>query len=119
MLELNVSGHLRGRGVSNATKHLMAKGMKYHRANRLVMRKVDSISYATLEELCLACECTPDDLFVWRKDDAQKVTAEHPLHKLKPKEDVKNPLERVKKLSLKNLEKLKGLLDEMEKDGGE
>ncbi len=116
MLELNISNLLKTRGVENASRYLVQKGMKYHTVNRLLTGKVDSMSYATLEQLCFLCNCSPDDLFVWRKSDGAEVAADHPLHKLKPKEAVANPVERIKKLSLSKLEKLKEFMDGLEKE---
>lgn len=117
MLKQHIAGLLASRGIDNASRYLVEKGMKYHRANRLVMSKTDSLTYAALEELCLLCNCTPNELFVWYPDDGVAVPDDHPLQQLKPKDYEKNPVDRVKGLSLAKLEKLKGLLDELEKEG--
>ncbi len=120
MLELNISNLLSGRGVDNACRYLMQNGIKYHVANRLLNGKVENISYARLEELCLVCSCTPDDLFVWKPDPELKtpvaIPEDHPLYKLKPKAAVVNPVDRVKNLSAKKLAKLKEFMDGLEKE---
>ena len=120
MLELNIATLLKTRGVDNASRYLVQKGMKYHTVNRLLTGKVDSMTYATLEQLCILCNCSPDDLFVWRRDPElqtpDNIPDDHPLQKLKPKEAVPNPVERIKNLSLKKLEKLKEFMDGLEKE---
>jgi len=115
MLELNVANLLKTRGVDNASRYLVQKGMKYHTVNRLLTGKVDSISYAALEQLCLLCNCCPDDLFVWRKDEAVQVPDDHSLYKLKPKENVLSPVDRIKNLPVSKLAKLQEFMDELEK----
>ncbi len=116
MLELNIPNLLKSRGIENAGKHLVKGGMKYHTVNRLLTGKVDSMTYATLEQLCILCNCTPDDLFVWREGSIGGIPADHPLHTMKPKEVVANPVERMKNLSLSKLEKLKEFMDGLEKE---
>jgi len=115
MLELNVENLLKTRGVDNASRYLVQKGMKYHTVNRLLTGKVDSISYAALEQLCLLCNCCPDDLFVWRKDEAVQVPDDHSLYKLKPKENELSPVDRIKNLPVSKLAKLQEFMDELEK----
>ena len=117
MIILNVTRLLKSRGIENVSRYLVEKGMKYHTVNRLLTGKTDSLSYATLEQLCLLCTCTPNELFVWTETNIDGVAKDHPLHKLKAKDEVVNPVERIKKLSVSKLEKLKGLLEELEKEG--
>ncbi len=117
MLSLNVASLLKSRGIDNASKYLVQKGMKYHTVNRLLTGKTDSLTYATIEHLCILCTCTPNELFVWSEANIAGVAKDHPLHKLKAKDEVVNPVDRIKKLSVSKLEKLKGLLDELEKEG--
>ena len=116
MLELNISGVLKSRGVDNASRYLVQKGMKYHTVNRLLTGKVDSMTYATLEQLCILCNCSPNDLFVWHSSEGANLREDHPLYKLKPKDEVVSPVERIKNLSLKKLEKLKDFMDGLEKE---
>lgn len=116
MLTLTVTELLRARGVDNPAKYLVQNGMKYHQANRLLSGKLGSMTYPMLEQLCLICECTPDELFAWVKDEKTTVADNHPLYKLKPKAPVANPVERIKKLPVNKLEKLKKMLDELEKE---
>ena len=115
MLELNIVNLLKTRGVDNASRYLVQKGMKYHTVNRLLTGKVDGMTYATLEQLCLFCNCSPDDLFVWRKADGLDVPDDHSLYKLKPKENVISPVDRIKNLPVSKLAKLQEFMDGLEK----
>lgn len=116
MLKLSIASLLASRGIDNASRYLVENGLKYHTANRLLTGKTDSLTYASLEQLCLICNCTPNEVFVWQPDNEVAVPDDHPLQKLKAKDFVKNPVDRIKSLSLAKLEKLKGLLDELEKE---
>ncbi len=116
MINLNVASLLGSRGVDNASKYLVQKGMKYHTVNRLLMGKTDSMSYATLEQLCILCNCTPDELFVWVEGDIGGIPKDHPLHKLKAKEAVVNPVERIKRMSPAKLAKLREFMDGLERE---
>ena len=116
MLELNIANLLKTRGVENASRYLVQKGMKYHTVNRLLTGKVDGMTYATLEQLCLFCNCSPDDLFVWRKADGLDVPDDHSLYKLKPKENVISPVDRIKNLPVSKLAKLQEFMDGLEKE---
>lgn len=114
MISLNITTLLRGRGVDNASRFLVEGGMKYHTVNRLLTGKTDSLTYATIEQLCVLCTCTPDELFVWTEGGIDGIPKDHPLHKLKVKDAVVNPVDRIKKLSPAKLKKLQELLDGLE-----
>ena len=90
--------------------------MKYYAINRILTGKVDTITYATIEQFCLHCNCTPDDLFVWEPGDLINVADNHPLNKLKPKPVVPSPVDGTKKLPVNKLEKLQEFMDELEKE---
>jgi DNA-binding Xre family transcriptional regulator len=115
MLKLNVSSLLRSRGIENAGRYLVQQGLAYHTANRLLTGKVESMTYETLEKLCLVCNCSPDELFVWVKDEGTTVAEDHPLQKLKPKVAMPSPVERIKKMSPAKLKKLQEFMDGLEK----
>lgn len=116
MLKLNITELLKGRGIDNASRYLVERGMAYHRVNRLLTGKTDSFTYSILDELCRLCVCTPNDLFVWVKDEGMTVADDHPLYALKPKVAVMNPVDRVKNLPAGKLEKLKAFMDGLEKE---
>ena len=53
MLLLNIEQLLKTRGVDNASRYLVQQGMKYHTINRLLTGKIDKMTHATVEQLCL------------------------------------------------------------------
>ena len=116
MLLLNIEQLLKTRGVDNASRYLVQQGMKYHTINRLLTRKIDKMTHATVEQLCLLCNCSPNDLFVWQPGDNAAVASDHPLHALKPKPVATTPVERIKRLSVSKLEKLQEFMDGLEKE---
>ncbi|HVT84728.1 MAG TPA: helix-turn-helix transcriptional regulator [Chitinophagaceae bacterium] len=115
MLKLNLISLLESRGVENPQRYLSGKGLPYYTVSRLVNNKLDKIPLATLEKLCMICNCTPDELFVWEPDAATTATADHPLQKLKAKPKKANPVDRIKKLPLEKIEQLQQFIDELEK----
>lgn len=116
MLSLNVIALLQGKGVANAQSHLVKNGISYYTVSRLLNRKVTTITFETMEKLCLLCNCTLDDLFVWTPDAATAETDKVALHKLKAKPTAANPVERIKKLPLKKLQELQEFIDKLEKE---
>jgi DNA-binding Xre family transcriptional regulator len=116
MLKMNVADHLKRQGVEDVVRYLKGKGFAYHVINRVLMNKVLSINYDVLEKLCTVCGCTPNDLFVWTPDEKTTLAGDHPLHTLKPKEVIPTPVERIKKLPLHKLEKLKEFMDGLERE---
>ena len=116
MLKQNIASLLRTRGVEDASRYLVQQGMKYYAVNRILTGKVDTITYATIEQFCLHCNCTPDDLFVWEPGDLINVADNYPLNKLKPKPVVPSPVDRIKKLPVSKLVKLQEFMDELEKE---
>lgn len=43
-------------------------GLSYPTIHRLVSGKTTSISFDTLEKICLALNCTPNDIFDFKKE---------------------------------------------------
>ena len=62
MVKLNVSELLTKRGK---TKYWLYKnlGMSYQNVNRIINNETKSISFETIESLCILLECTPGELF--------------------------------------------------------
>ncbi len=116
MLKMNVAAFLQRRGIENPVKYLRERNMPYQVINKVLMNKTDGIKYKVLEKLCIECGCTPDELMTWIPDEGSPVGKDHPLQKLKPKQAEPSPVERIKKLPLHKMEKLKELLDGLEKE---
>lgn len=116
MLNFNLKALLESRGYGKPQTFLRTHGFSNYTISRIMNNKTVSITYDTLEKLCLLCQCTPDELFVWVPDEGKAVPPDHPIHKLKPKPKAPNPVERIKKLSPAKLEALQEMLDKLEKN---
>ena len=117
MLVLNVLALLESKGIAKPQQFLTANGMTHYTVSRLVNNRTTTISYDTLEKLCLLCNCTPNDLFVWVPDKETSDADSKPLQKLKAKPRVPNPVERIKQLPLEKLQELQQFIDKLEKGG--
>lgn len=115
MLVLNVLALLESKGIAKPQQFLTASGMTHYTVSRLVNNRTTTITYATLEKLCLLCSCTPNDVFVWVPDKEMMDADTKPLQKLKAKPRMPNPLERIKHLSLDKLQELQQFIDKLEK----
>lgn len=71
MLKLDVERLLKEKGK---TKYWLWKktNLTYTNFDNLIKNRTKSIRYANLEKLCLALECTPNDLFVEVEEKASK-----------------------------------------------
>lgn len=76
------------RGVENHYRFLLKNGFYPSAANNLLHDAVVSLKFEQLERLCLALNCTPNDLFDWHPSDEQQAIApNHSLNSLKPKKE--------------------------------
>ncbi len=114
MLEMNLKTLLEGKGIENPQRYLVAGGLPYYTVSRLFNNKIQNVTYATLEKLCLICNCTLDELFVWTPTEEQ-ANANIALQKLKAKPAKPSPVERIKNLPLEKLEQLQQFIDGLEK----
>jgi len=115
MLKLNVLPLLQSKGIAKPQQYLTNAGMTHYTVSRLINNCSTTIGYDTLEKLCLLCQCTPNDLFVWVPDPATPDTADTPLHQLKQKPKLPNPVDRIQQLPLDKLQQLQAFIDKLEK----
>jgi len=87
MLYLNLTSLLKERGVTKPVALLVKAGFTYYAANELANSRVRNLSLKHLERLCLALNCTPNDVLTWRREEGSAVPKNHPLEKLAPKEE--------------------------------
>ncbi len=75
-----------------------------------------NLKVKTLEKLCLALNCTPNDLFEWRDDGAQSLLRDnHPLHALRKETVNKKFSEIMQDIPLEKLGELENYLEELKK----
>jgi len=87
MLYLNLTSLFKERGITKPVNLLVKAGFTYYAANELANGRVRSLSLKHLERLCIALNCTPNDVLAWRREEGSAVHDKHPLHKLSPKPD--------------------------------
>lgn len=87
MFVFNVKKVMRLRGVEHH-QHFMAKlGIVPSSANNFLNGTATQIKFDQLERLCVALNCTPNDLLEWQPSADQMVAETHSLNNLKRKTD--------------------------------
>ncbi len=69
----------------------------------------------SLEKLCVALNCTPNDLFEWRDGKDETLPADHALNTLR-KEAIKNFSELMKDLPLEKMGDVESFLENLKKE---
>jgi DNA-binding Xre family transcriptional regulator len=83
MLYLNIKRMMRLRGTENHY-HLMLKlGFVPSTARAFLSGEIVLIKLEQLEKLCVALNCTPNDLLEWRPDASLNVSETHSMNSLK------------------------------------
>lgn len=85
MITLYIKEFLKIRGFEPKTQTLFKWGISYQAASRLLNNNVKTISFKNLELLCVAMDCTPNDLFNYKPLNS-KVPPTLEIHKLNKKE---------------------------------
>ncbi|WP_370089005.1 helix-turn-helix domain-containing protein [Ekhidna sp.] len=111
MLTYNLSTIFSIRGVKNGYTFLKKLGIGHIAAHNLVSGKVRSIRLDHVEKICHALHCTPNDLLEWAPGDTM-IASDHPLHKLRAREENLNLLADMKDLPLDKVAELKQKLAE-------
>ena len=83
MLQINITRVCNLRGITRTFTLLSKNGISRNIASRLASGTALSISFKHLEKICIALNCTPNDLLQWIPGTGEKDTANHPLHPLR------------------------------------
>lgn len=119
MLKLSVMPLLHARGVKNKTAYLQKMGMSYHAARYIVGDHMHSFNLQVVEKICLALDCTPNDLlfFVPSSQDVPKTHPLHSLHKDRFRDELAEGVQQLSPTELELLkEQLRLLLERKNKD---
>lgn len=81
MLQFSVGNYLNFKGIRNRIKFLQKHGFTYNSSRHIVSDKMGSIQLKTIEKLCLALQCTPNDILTYTPD-ADNPTPNQPLNAL-------------------------------------
>lgn len=85
MFILNVKRIMSLRGIEKHYKFLLNLGFTPATANLLLSSTAQRVTLEYLERLCLALNCTPNDLIEWKAGNAQAVAETHSINSLKKK----------------------------------
>ncbi len=113
MLHLDLYRVIEDKGIENAHLFLRQNGFSAHVTSRLLNNKVDSISFKHLEQICLALNCTIDDIFSWKTEDPKQIYKNHALQKLKRGESKGNITHKLKQLPLDKLNEVRNYIDQL------
>ncbi len=115
MLTFDLARLLESKEILNPLQFLMKSGFTRHTAHRLLRHRVDSISYRNLETLCLALNCTPNDLFSWvpASDSVNEKTA---LQKLTGRTRKGSFIGKLKSMPEDKLDQLRQFVDKLATD---
>lgn len=120
MLRLSVRPLLEFRGEKPSVKYLQSLGIPYHTARYLLSDYVTGFNIDTIEKICIALKCTPNDIVFYRQG-ATELPAHHPLKELDEERFRNDIQDNLKKLGSEELllvkEHLKALVNK--KDGKE
>jgi DNA-binding Xre family transcriptional regulator len=86
MFILNIKKILTAKGISNYQKFLKSAGFSTNQTYYLLSLSPATIRLANLEKLCIALNCTPNDLIEWTPQKSDNIPQSHQLFHLKPKE---------------------------------
>jgi DNA-binding Xre family transcriptional regulator len=71
MMYFNFSKLFKLRGISKGTKFLEKHGLSYNQAYRMLYYRSSETHLKLLEKVCLALNCTPNDLIEWKPRTAE------------------------------------------------
>jgi DNA-binding Xre family transcriptional regulator len=103
MLQLYIKEFLRTKGYTPKPHTLVKFGINPFMAHKLINNKVKNLSLQTLTEVCLALNCTPNDLLDFRPIEGT-VAPSASLNDLKKKDIGHSPLDYVKALKPEQLQ---------------
>lgn len=87
MLKLDLKRACEEKGIDNPNKFLRSLGFSTHLSSRLLTGYYAHVHLKYIEPICIALNCTIDDLVTWTPDKTKDVPANHVIHKLKIKNE--------------------------------
>ena len=82
MLRYNIKRILKARFITQPVGYLSKHGFSKPTAQRIVSGRTKNITTKQLEKLCLAFNCTPDDLMEWTPDNQTQLEQKPQLQQL-------------------------------------
>ena len=115
MLKFTCKNVMTARGINEKQRYMRENGLSYHKCYRLLTVDLNSINLYDLEKLCLALNCTPNDLFEWTPDKPEEDTDTTALGGLKTSSRQTNLSKIIKQLPLDKLNEIAKILEQGKK----
>jgi hypothetical protein len=94
---------------------LVKLGFDYPQASRFLKKANPSVKIRHIEQLCIALNCTPNDLFEWKADTNTVLPENHSLNALARGAGAKNLQQMVKDIPSDKLALIESVLNELKK----
>ncbi len=111
MLQINLNRLFKARGIEQPYKFLVKQGFVSFMAHKLKNNKVQQIRVDHIEKLCVALNCTPNDIFEWSPNDLLDDRQNHPLQKIRSKNKKIELHKLLANMSLEKLEEMEQMLN--------
>ena len=116
MLRFELQSLMESREVHQPLNFLVKAGFNYHTAHRLLNTNPRSIRMDHVEQLCIALNCTPDDLLVWDAPKSMGNLSKHALKKLTNRQRKGSILPKIKSLPQDKLDELRLYIDKLSEE---
>lgn len=115
MLSINLQRIFKLRGIDKPYTFLISKGFVPATASKWARNDVGYIRAAQIGKLCVALNCTPNDLFHWTPDKKTSLPDTHALTKLVHTEPAQDVRQLVSELPADKLAQLGEIIAELKK----
>ncbi len=79
MLKYNLAHIFQQKGITSPVSFLIQAGISKASASRFASGRFENIPLASLEKICLAFKCTPNDLLAWTPPKDKQADSTQPL----------------------------------------
>jgi len=111
MLIYNLRRILNLRGIDKPHAFLVKNGFAASTASNMLAYYPVVFKVKALEKLCIALNCTPNDLFEWRPSEKTVISENHPLKALVKEKVPSSITEMVKDLPVEKLCELEAIIN--------
>lgn len=103
---------MRLRGVDDQYNFLAKLGIAKSSVRKILDNEPFEIKLEQIEAICLALNCTPNDILEWRQNASQNVSETHSLNNLKRSGDKDLP-KLLNEIPLEKFEQIAGILQDL------
>lgn len=106
MLIFNPKRMFERRQIDKPHRELVKTGIAPSTATNLLNYHNFRVTVEHIEKICLALNCTPNDLFEWQSNENKPIPESHALNSLKPAEKPENLSELIKTIPVEKLSQI-------------